>query len=1183
MVTSSRKEYVDFLDDFLSGINTGIEPRLLGKEQLAWGINLSLRGGFAHSRPPYVGKVINYNGNAALQSLVQQGLFQGAGYYRPDYGTEIIVAAISGHILLFIETTAGGSWNISDVTISGDPMSSTVPQIWMFQAEKWMIINDGTEALPYFFNGTSCRRSTGASVVLGTIANDYQATGNIGNIVTLTLTSPYTGAYNVPVIFNGEFYLPVQVAPPATTNPGTYPALLTNLGDTTDITFPVGTVITTNTLNAGTLQQSITLPAGESFLRQSPTDTSHPGKIFVAAALLPCTPGYITLVDGIGQITTFYLQSTGMIIYPLSQPVITAGPTDVTWASGQPINYVTPNPSVAVATVAAQFTVPAVGGSVTVQLTSQYSGAANQSVLINGQSYSISPAPATPTTTAGNTLLMINQTDTKTNLVSAAAVDGSNNIVSVPELPAGRMGAYGMGCICLCLANGTQYVIGDVLGAGSGTQAENYRDAVLKMTQNSFLLGGGAFSIPLAGSGITAMKFPPTLDTSLGQGPLQIGTDGAIFSNYVVGTYPGNWDTLTSPIQTESLKDNGPLGQNSTILVNSDTFFRSAIGIGTLILARREFYTWGNVPVSNEVREILNQDDPSLLQFGSAASFDNRFFCTADPANFSNGVAHVGLVSLNFDLISTLSQKQPPVWEGAWTGINAMQILTGKINGGKRAIAFSYNLLSKQTELYELLPESTTLYADNASTPIQWIFETPVCFNKDVKPLASLIQLQNGEVYLSDIQGKVTVQVFYKPDYYPKGCWVPWTSFSVCQSTDSANSQPGWQMRIGLGSPDATACEPNNNRPFREGYFFQFRFVITGACTFKGMKLYAVEMPQPLLPPAMCGDGPCQASDCVPTDDLHSYSLQSPPLTPATPPPIVPPPAVFSNQIVYFPYQCSLGAPVLTYSATTPTWITLDSNGSQSPGGVSGLIGAAGVFFGATQAAANAAAQSALNTFGNTAVAAGTLYCTTPAPSDLLNLVWQTAGWAVTSAPGTWPPTGFFLEMYAPKGAVVSIYANNPGFASFTTCYDNDFNNKWWSFATAMYFNATATPQTIRVNFGSGACNGVNPITFVTDSGINGYAEVQVFLQDPSAITTTFLCPSNPVQMGNLVDYINSDLSANILAKSSQNVFIVNPCNGTASNYIDLVIPAYTEKAICVYFSFKANGEVVVPVTLQLL
>ena len=80
----------------------------------------------------------------------------------------------------------------------------------------------------------------------------------------------------------------------------------------------------------------------------------------MAAALLPCTPGYITLVDGIGQITTFYLQSTGMIIYPLSQPVITAGPTDVTWASGQPINYVTPNPSVAVATVAAQFTVPAV-------------------------------------------------------------------------------------------------------------------------------------------------------------------------------------------------------------------------------------------------------------------------------------------------------------------------------------------------------------------------------------------------------------------------------------------------------------------------------------------------------------------------------------------------------------------------------------------------------------------------------------------------------------------------------------------------------------------------------------------------------------------------------------------------------------------------------------------------------
>src|SRR5208282_4219807 len=104
------------------------------------------------------------------------------------------------------------------------------------------------------------------------------------------------------------------------------------------------------------------------------------------------------------------------------------------------------------------------------------------------------------------------------------------------------------------------------------------------------------------------------------------------------------------------------------------------------------------------------------------------------------------------------------------------------------------NLVSGQTELYELLPETTTLYADNGSTPIQWIFETPVCFNKDVKPLTTLIELLNGEVYLSDIQGKVGVQVFYKPDYYPSSCWVPWTTFSVCQTEETTNSQPGWRM-----------------------------------------------------------------------------------------------------------------------------------------------------------------------------------------------------------------------------------------------------------------------------------------------------------------------------------------------------------------------------------------------------
>ena len=53
---------------------------------------------------------------------------------------------------------------------------------------------------------------------------------------------------------------------------------------------------------------------------------------------------------------------------------------------------------------------------------------------------------------------------------------------------------------------------------------------------------------------------------------------------------------------------------------------------------------------------------------------------------------------------------------------------------------------------------------------------------------------------------------------------------------------------------------------------------------------------------------------------------------------------------------------------TLPSWITLDSANSR-------LVGAAGQFSGTTQAEANASAQRSLDTFGDAAIADGSLYC----------------------------------------------------------------------------------------------------------------------------------------------------------------------------------------------------------------
>jgi len=645
-----------------------------------------------------------------------------------------------------------------------------------------------------------------------------------------------------------------------------------------------------------------------------------------------------------------------------------------------------------VARTAADFTMPAVGSTVAIYTQSAYTGPDNQVVyVISGTDGTLSQvsiiyqSPAAP----GSQITVLNLTDTTNNPEPQypTSVSQPAQILSVPELPAGRMGAYGMGRNWFSLADGISYEAGDIVGGASGTQAYNFRDSVLKTTENDFLAGGGTFRLPGSGDQITAMVFPPILDRSLGQGECQIFTAVTCFSNNSPVDRT-TWETLTSPILTESLKDNGALAQNSTVLINSDTFFRSFVGYGSLVLARRDFGGWGNKSISNEMQRPLLADNQSLLQFGSAMSFDNRFISTAAPNLIGAGVFHVGLCTLNFDLISSLRTNLPPAWEGAWSGLNTMQLITGRVNGVQRAFSFTFDLNTNKIELWEQLSESAALAAsvfeDNNDTPILQVIETAVLFNKDIKPLTDLCELIDGEMYLSDVTSSLNVKVFYRPDFFP--CWVQWQEFNLNEdddnSTGDGNKKPGYWMRIGLGQPEPTTPEeietqtspdesnPGNDRPLRVGYFQQFRIEITGRATFRGLRVKANSSPQPVPAPTMELDNPTQLIDCSVPDDLQIYSLQG--FIPQPPPSNAPDLGKFLNQIVYVTNVCASGT--LGFSGTLPSWITMDVAGNQ-------FIGKSGVFRGKTQALADSEAQTFLNNFVSQNVALGTITCTQPTPT----------------------------------------------------------------------------------------------------------------------------------------------------------------------------------------------------------
>lgn len=924
-------KYLDLLTAFPFGCNSGVAPLLLPKEQLSFSINSTVRGGYATDRPPVQKLTLNFSNDAALQTAVRKGFFQGSQTYRPDFGPSQIIAQISGRLFRFIEV--GASWTVDEITIPGDPNDATTNQVWMWQAEKWLIISDGTAKLPIFYDGVSCRRSYGPSVVLANVTAAAPAGPNaVGTVITATLTAPYTGPFDVPVSFNGALYQPVS-------NPGgDYNISLTNLSDTAGNNIPSGTPIVVDPNFIGKTR----FAACSNFDPTIPVHITSVAGVLVGdqVSIAVSLPGPVP-PPAVNVFTVASIDVTNKIIR-LNKGVF--GAFNICYAANVPVYFaVNRGPQVIIGNTTSNFISPAIGGSVSTTIDQAYTGAAGQTVLIGTEQYSITSPPAVP----GLTLYLINLND------NAAIGTLPMDISSVPEIPACRMGAYGLGQNWFSAVDGLSFGMSDLVGSSSGTPANNYRDAVLKTTD---LQVTGYFPLPNAGEIITSMTFVATLDQALGQGPLQVGVASGMFSvkaPFTLIDFQGTTltEALANPILTKSMIGFGPIAQNSTIASNSDTIFRSVEGIGSLILARRAFSDLGgNTPISREMTRTIQNDNQSLLSYSSAIVFDNRLRMTCAPNVSGMGVFHMGELVLNYDLLSSLRGKAQPVWDGLWTGLNILQYMQGMFGPVSRAFAFSANLTDTQIELYELLPTGNQHF-DNGDGRIRWVLETPVLFGPSVKVLTEMVRLIDGEMYVSDVNGKVDFLIEYRPLFYP--CWRYWHSFSICADMNDDNAQEQVRYALGFGEPNPKDCDPINNQSFRDAVGFQLRLTIAGHCKIWGIKVLGEQQPNPKFTPPIC------TPLCL---DLPS---PEPDIIPPTPPIVQ-----FGNEVVYFVHECSEGAELI-YEGTLPPWITLDADNSR-------LVALPGVYFASTQESANALAQAALDEFGNAALADDSLSCLDP-------------------------------------------------------------------------------------------------------------------------------------------------------------------------------------------------------------
>ncbi len=465
--------------------------------------------------------------------------------------------------------------------------------------------------------------------------------------------------------------------------------------------------------------------------------------------------------------------------------------------------------------------------------------------------------------TQGEEFLVIQAGDLVTNPLfwDGTTLRRSNGIIAPNdagnEIPPATAMDYWMNRIWY--AQGRVYSAGDIVGnTTSGTAPYNYRDSILHLTENPLAKAGDGFAVPSDAGNIRGITHTAELDTNLGQGRLYVGTRRSIYRLNVPVTRT-EWiaaNSDTRPLQTVAQITNGFINDRSIVRVNGDLFYQAIDGVRSLMLSTRFFQSWANTPISRNLNRVLRFNDRRLLHFASGIQFDNRLLQTVLPFETEKGVAHRGVLPLDFDLISSLENKLPPAWEGMYEGLDFLQLVEGDFGGRQRAFAFNVSRLTGEIDLWELTSfdrsdvnrfDSTT-GLDGAR--VSWYFETPAYSWRD---LFMLKKLDGMELWIDKLLGTVQITVEYRPDQYP--CWFLWHAFNECTAKDcrediDAVSCPAYPsepyceayksvLRLPAPTPQCVTSATTTGRPSDVGYQFQVRITIKGWCRIRGLLLYA--------------------------------------------------------------------------------------------------------------------------------------------------------------------------------------------------------------------------------------------------------------------------------------------------------------------------------------------------------
>lgn len=365
--------------------------------------------------------------------------------------------------------------------------------------------------------------------------------------------------------------------------------------------------------------------------------------------------------------------------------------------------------------------------------------------------------------------------------------------------------------------------------------------SALRFEETMYLSGGGAHALPSEMGFVSGMSAFRNSATGTGYGSLLVfGRNGV--SAFDMSLARSSW--TTQQLSSVLFFGAGTMSPWSIVMANDDVLYRSQDGLRSIrytqaMTASQSSLSLANVPLSNEVKEYMQNEVSAALSLVSASFADNRFLMTAVGSSVPRQFK--ALISLDWANMYTLSELSKPAYDGIWTGLPFVRVLSAMQDG--RPFNF---IVAKDSAIYRVDESVYSDYAPPKYVPNEDIDLPPVAVpqekliesrvvtgylapstSSDSSDYVNQKKLKWLELRVSELRRSTTFKVYFRPKGYSL-----WNQIGAEQTiVVPPGSLPQGRRKLRFAVTEAfTQCDPATKTLVFSGVEFQFAIQWTGYC-----------------------------------------------------------------------------------------------------------------------------------------------------------------------------------------------------------------------------------------------------------------------------------------------------------------------------------------------------------------